>query len=328
MKLVVSSTSAFLDSGIENPHTLPYWMHQYLQHRVLGSPHKTMQAKCADLKRFAEFYQLLLGSNTLGLWTSAVTRQFQKTLLQQPSPYTGAPLRPATINRTLATLRHFSGWLEEYCPEAPKKVFDGIQDIMQEEESWKGLSSLSIMRLKAACDQRKGTCTRKNQNPHLEAAVFYCLLHTGLRAHELAALKIRQYQTQGFNQVKRKGRMISKIVSLPTESKEKLDRYLTTRGSLLDEDYLFMSRVGNPLAVRDIERICQKLALQASTFLPETEKFHLTPHQLRHTFLKKLADKHGIHVAQRLSGNVSIQQIFRYTKPSQEDIDQAVEALF
>jgi integrase/recombinase XerD len=330
MKLVSSSSQApaLLASESEDTASLLYWMARYLQHRVLGSPKKTMEAKCADLQRFASFYQLLLGNHHLVLWTPAVTRQFQRSLVQQPSLHTGQPLRPATINRTLATVRHFAGWLAEHCPIAPNKPLDGIQDIMHEEESWRGLSSLAIMRLKVACDQRIGSCIRKNQNPLLETAVFYCLLHTGLRAHELVGLKVRQYQQSAFHQVKRKGKMISTKVTLSAEARERLDRYLATRGSMLEADHVFLSRSGKPLAVRDIERMCEKISLQASAFLPANERFHLTPHQLRHTFLKKLADKHGIHVAQRLSGNVSIRQIFRYTKPSQEEMDQLVGELF
>ena len=35
-----------------------------------------------------------------------------------------------------------------------------------------------------------------------------------------------------------------------------------------------------------------------------------------------------IAVAQRMSGNVSIREIFRYTQPHQDEIDRAVEDLF
>jgi integrase/recombinase XerD len=49
---------------------------------------------------------------------------------------------------------------------------------------------------------------------------------------------------------------------------------------------------------------------------------------LRHTFLKKIADKHGLHVAQNLSGNVSIKEIFRYTKPNDEQKQDIVDNLF
>jgi len=62
--------------------------------------------------------------------------------------------------------------------------------------------------------------------------------------------------------------------------------------------------------------------------LPKGEYVKLTPHMLRHTFLKRVADKHGVHYAQRLSGNVSIREVFRYTKPSDEEVEEDVEKLF
>ena len=75
-------------------------------------------------------------------------------------------------------------------------------------------------------------------------------------------------------------------------------------------------------------RICQRILKQALAYLPEGEKFHLTPHKLRHTFLKKVTDKHGIHFAHEISGNVSVKEIFRYTKPSQAEIQDTIEQLF
>lgn len=38
--------------------------------------------------------------------------------------------------------------------------------------------------------------------------------------------------------------------------------------------------------------------------------------------------KHGVHFAQELSGNVSIKEIFRYAKPSQEELQSTIEGLF
>lgn len=75
-------------------------------------------------------------------------------------------------------------------------------------------------------------------------------------------------------------------------------------------------------------RICQRVLKQALAFLPDAEKFAFTPHKLRHTFLKKVTDKHGVHFAQELSGNVSIKEIFRYAKPSHEEMQTTIEALF
>ena len=57
-------------------------------------------------------------------------------------------------------------------------------------------------------------------------------------------------------------------------------------------------------------------------------RFQVSPHSLRHTFLKRIADKEGVHVAQEMSGNVSIKEIFRYTKPSLKEIESVAEDLY
>lgn len=72
----------------------------------------------------------------------------------------------------------------------------------------------------------------------------------------------------------------------------------------------------------DVFNICKRI----SQLTPERIK--LTPHMLRHTFLKRVTDKHGIHIAQQLSGNVSVKEIFRYARPSYEESASVVENLF
>ena len=87
------------------------------------------------------------------------------------------------------------------------------------------------------------------------------------------------------------------------------------------------SKNGVRLSTRAIRYICARISAHASLTLSDEEKFHLSPHMLRHTFLKRVADKHGVHIAQKMSGNASISQIFRYTKPSQDEIDNIAHDL-
>ena len=114
---------------------------------------------------------------------------------------------------------------------------------------------------------------------------------------------------------------------MPQEARTFLDQYLETR-ELKNNEPFFINRAWNRLNCRNVYRICQRVLKQALVFLPENEKFEFTPHKLRHTFLKKVTDKHGVHFAQELSGNVSIKEIFRYAKPSQEEMQETIEDLF
>ena len=91
---------------------------------------------------------------------------------------------------------------------------------------------------------------------------------------------------------------------------------------------LFVSRFGNRLRALDVARICQRLSREASTHLPKEKQFRIAPHQLRHTFLKRCADKKGVHYAQEMSGNVSMKEVFRYTQPSDSEMEATAESVF
>jgi len=196
-----------------------------------------------------------------------------------------------------------------------------------EAPSWNGLTRRQILRLKSACEQRIKACTRADQNPLLEVAVFHVLLHTGLREFELSGLDLGQYHRRGFHRVPRKGNKITQKVPVPSEAARWLDLYIEEKRGR-EPGPLFLSRRGRRLAPGDVRRVCQRIAAQACAQVPAGEVFTLNPHMLRHTFLKRVADRHGVHVAQKMSGNVSIREIFRYTQPHQDEIDEAVEGLF
>lgn len=307
------------------PDSLVSWAGLYFQIHVQGSPRKTQVAKKQDLARFLSFYQQALGHERVDGWTPAVTKHFQKQLQQSIASQTGAPLKATTVNRVLATVRHFGRWLHNQRPLPAGNPLHGVKDLQVEEPDWNGLTPTQIMRLKSAGEQRLQACQRVDQNPLLETTVFQVLLHTGLRESELCSLDRRQYHHRGFHQVLRKGHRISEKVPVPAEAREFLDRYLADRppgGALL------VSRYGRRLAPQDVARICQRLSEQACAHLPAAEKFKLNPHMLRHTFLKRVADKHGVHVAQKMSGNISMQEIFRYAQPSQAEMDDTAEKVF
>jgi integrase/recombinase XerD len=206
--------------------------------------------------------------------------------------------------------------------------FASVKDIQTDAPDWNGPDNRQLMRLKTACEQRLKVCDRQNQNPYMECAVFYVLLQTELRASELVSLDVYQYYQKGLHEVMRhKSKRISKKVPLPADARDFLERYLEQRQPQPHEP-LFLNRYGKRLATQDARRICTRIVQQASAYLSEENKFRFTPHKLRHTFLKWAADKHGLHFAFDASGNVSIKEIFRYAKPSQQEIDAAVEKLF
>ena len=127
----------------------------------------------------------------------------------------------------------------------------------------------------------------------------------------MAQLNFNQYQDKGLINVKRKGQKVSTKIPLPLEARDYLNEYLNTRENIESNAPLLTTRYGNRINVRDIQRICSRIAKQANAYRPQEKEIKFTPHMLRHTFLKRVADKHGIHYAQKMSGNVSMREIFR-----------------
>jgi hypothetical protein len=44
--------------------------------------------------------------------------------------------------------------------------------------------------------------------------------------------------------------------------------------------------------------------------------------------LKRDSDKYGLSYAKKVSGNVEIKEIYRYTTPSREEVEEKMECLF
>ncbi len=55
------------------------------------------------------------------------------------------------------------------------------------------------------------------------------------------------------------------------------------------------------------------------------DKFTVTPHVLRHTFLRWLAETKGIQYAMKVSGHKTDRYIWRYVEPKEESLAEAVE---
>ncbi len=72
----------------------------------------------------------------------------------------------------------------------------------------------------------------------------------------------------------------------------------------------------------------KQIAAQANAKRRQDEKIHLSGHVLRHTLLRRAAEKKGVQYAMELAGHTSSQSIWRYVQPTDEQNEQAIEELF
>jgi integrase/recombinase XerD len=234
---------------------------------------------------------------------------------------------PTTINRVLATLRHCARWIHRQRPFLAGNPTERVADLNVDDPEWKGLRDIDITRLKAAAEQLVHLKRRRNQHPLRDHAIFQVLLRTGLRVSELLSLDLDQYLGKHFHNVKRKGRKVSRALFVAAEAREALDAYLDDeRGR--DPGPLFQSRSGNRLARQNVDAALKAIAGQANARLPDDQKIKLHAHVLRHTCLRRAAEKHGVQYAMELSGQSSERYIWRYVRPSEAQKEQALDELF
>ncbi|MCB1097422.1 MAG: tyrosine-type recombinase/integrase [Verrucomicrobiae bacterium] len=304
---------------VRQQESLHAWFQLYMGVEGRAGSENTTKAKTGDLQLFLAFLSTVNVAHP-DQWTRAVTRDFLKRLGKDGK---GA----STVNRALATLKHTAGWMERQRPFLAGNPCERIQELQLEAPAWKGLSDTDITRLKTAAEQLIEANTKESQQPVRDLALFLVLLRTGLRVSELLALDFSQYKGKHFVNVQRKGRMVSRQVFLTTDAREALERYLNEdRGK--GRGALFQTKNGNRLARQHADLALKKIAAQANATLPDAEKVEISAHVLRHTMLRKAAEKHGVQYAKELSGHASDRYIWRYVQPSEDEKERALEDLF
>lgn len=200
--------------------SLVAWMNLYVGLEAGGGSDNTLQAKRRDLENFLQFFQETTGSDHPDQWTRSLTASFMKHLERKVKK------KPTTINRVLATLRHCAAWIHRQRAFLAGNPCDRISELQLDDPEWKGLTDQEVTRLRGAAEQLLCLKTRRGQNPLRDYVIFLVLLHTGLRISELLGLDINQYKGKHFQNVRRKGRRVSRLVFLAKEAREALDRYL------------------------------------------------------------------------------------------------------
>ena len=84
---------------------------------------------------------------------------------------------------------------------------------------------------------------------------------------------------------------------------------------------------GRRLSRREAATIIQRVAAQANGLLSEEEKIDVSPHVLRHTFLRKLAEAKSVHYAREASGPQGDRYSWRYVKPDQQTLAEVIDEL-
>jgi len=298
--------------------SLTAWLQLYGRLEAAAGCKNTFRAKGQDLSLFAGFVQEQLRSDHIDDWTPPVSEAFLRYLERDLGR------KPATVNRVLATLRHCARWIHQRRPFVAGLPTASVKELVVDIPEWNGLTQANVLRMRSALEQLTATRRRKNQLPLRDRAIVLSLLVTGLRISELLRLELAQYDGKHMLDVRRKGKVRTHRVFLAKEAREALDAFIETeRGR--EPGPLFASRRGIRLARQHVDRLLKTVAAQANARLPETERVGLSAHRLRHTFLRRITETHGVRFAMELAGHSSANYIWRYVKPSEDEKKKALE---
>jgi integrase/recombinase XerD len=291
----------------------------YFLTEVAGQARATIEAKKRDLERFLSFYQQLYGYDRPEEWYRSVTREFLKQLRR-------GRLAQATVVRTYASVRHFARWVHQKVkPFSLGCPTDGVKPPEEPEPEWKGLSRADELRLLNAAQTlrvRPGRGTNQGLRDHAAIAL---LLGSGLRVSEVLNLNGEQYTGRGFKNVLTKGGRIRDFVPVQAQAREVLEEWVAASGQKTGP--LLTTRTGKRLSRAQMFLVLQRVAQQANAHLPTGERLKVSPHVLRHTFLRKLTEEKGVQYAKEASGHKSDRYIWRYVKPSQQSLAEAIDEL-
>jgi integrase/recombinase XerD len=205
------------------------------------------------------------------------------------------------------------------------KVWNAIRSFAQYANKTDAIDDIRVIKMPDYRNEAPKALDRNDRNRVIreadrsgnkrDFAIIMMLLGTGIRVSELCALNrsdIEISERKGTARIRGKGNK-ERYVNLNAEVRRALKLYLDSRTD--EQEALFLSNRNKRISVRSVQVICNKYGVH--------------PHALRHTFITDLVRK-GIDLTtvQALSGHASFDMVARYSKPSEEDKQAAVERLF
>jgi site-specific recombinase XerD len=216
-------------------------------------------------------------------------------------------LKPATVNRRLASLTSFFEFLASLDPDdAPANPVNWRRHkVKQGQPLPRDIPDSKVEALFAAIPDSR------------DKAIFGLMVGAGLRVGEVARIRFDDLERPSSPEEMARLRVQGKgekerIVWITPYWYELVARWLAVRPAV-DSDFLFLNHRGKPLSVRGMQHRLQTHCRQAG--------IQLSPHQLRHTFSRRLAEQRmPIESISKLLGHAQIETTQRYTAGADPDL--------
>jgi site-specific recombinase XerD len=216
----------------------------------------------------------------------------------------------------LAALRRFFTWATEQhaIPASPAQRIRNVESTLHGPKS---LDRKQWNRLLRTVEQAKGDQGVRDR------CIVLLLYHTGMRAGELAALRVSDIilgERSGNVQIRRGKGNKARLIPLNAEGRAVLRSYMLIRPAC-EKQTLLVGQRGEPLSSHAIYDVVVKYGQHAG--LEE-----VTPHTLRHTFARTLLAA-GVPLSDvaDLLGHSSLDTTRIYTKASETELLAAIARL-
>lgn len=175
------------------------------------------------------------------------------------------------------------------------------------------LNDEQVHNLLRACDASTWTGQRNY-------TMLLTFLDTGIRLAELIGLTLRDVDlNRGALLVHGKGGK-DREVYMGRKLRKEMAKWLKVRGFYPYEEHVFITKTGEPLNPRGVERIVERLAKKA-----KIQGVRCSPHTLRHTFATNFIRNGGdAFTLQKILGHTDIQTCMVYVHMSGKHVQEAM----
>ncbi len=280
-----------------------------------GKSETTIKNYKADLGRFRDWLNDREDDPTgRGPGVSGVGRIVLKEYAQHLKM--SGEVKPTTVNRRIISLKSFFKYLHDTnrIPTNPATDIKVKRIQRQNETRW--LTRNEVGKLFHAIDtaQHQGKLKKAR-----DKAIITVLVNCGLRVSELCNLRIDDIDFKAGLITVQDGKG-SKYRKVPfgNATKKAILNYLDERNS--KSEFIFVSKRAEQMTTRGVQHLLQRLS--------ELTGLEVTPHMLRHTFAKQVADKTGkLEVVADLCGHADVNTSRRYVTPSMKELKNSVKEI-
>jgi integrase/recombinase XerC len=282
----------------------------------------TLRAYLTDIRQFAAWFTDHTGEPfTMANVTEHDVQDWQDVLV--------ADRKPATVNRKMASLSQLYHWAgaERHVERDPTRYIEWIREESTAPKAFKKREVNRILRQ-----------ARKSGNKR-DAALLELLAATGLRASEVAGLKIEDLELNDrsgwvtVRAAKGKGKK-RRRVPVYARARRLLAEYLEereqgaqggeeqSRSSLSPGEPAFLSRKGGAITPYAVWYTVKKYADLADVK-------DATPHRFRHSVATRLVRDPDVDLvtAATYLGHSRLDTTMQYSRPSEEDLEAAADRL-